>query len=64
MSLIRLNKKLFITIMTVLLVTVFSITSLACTDVMVGKEASADGSVITSHTVDGHYDARIKVIPG
>lgn len=64
MSLMRLNKKLFISIMTVLLVTIFSITSLACTDVMVGKDASADGSVITSHTVDGHYDARIKVIPG
>ena len=57
------NKKLLISIFTVLLVTVFSITSLACTNILVGKEASTDGSVFTSHTVDGRYDSRIRVIP-
>ena len=37
----------------------------ACTDVVVGAKASADGSVITSHTADGaFYDARVRFIPG
>ena len=27
----------------------------SCTSIMVGKKASADGSVITSHTCDGRY---------
>jgi dipeptidase len=45
-------------------------TILACTDVVVGKLASVDGSTITSHTVDEGggpgtgYDCRIRVIPG
>jgi dipeptidase len=39
--------------------------ALACTDVVVGKDASADGSVITCHTADGaYYDAQIRFIPG
>ena len=28
---------------------------LSCTSIMVGKKASADGSVMTSHTCDGRY---------
>lgn len=40
-----------------------------CMDVMVGKDATVDGSVITSHTVDGWYDSNynsknIYVVPG
>lgn len=37
-----------------------------CMDVMVGKDATVDGSVMTSHTVDGWYDStlNIRVIPG
>jgi len=37
-----------------------------CMDVMVGKGATVDGSVITSHTVDGWYDSTkcIVVVPG
>ena len=39
--------------------------SFACTDVVVGKDASTDGSVITCHTADGaYYDAQIRFIPG
>jgi dipeptidase len=37
----------------------------SCTNIVVGKDASADGSVITSHTADGaFYDARVRTIPG
>ena len=56
----------------VLLITSVSIVGIAekeverkegCTDIVVGKAASTDGSVITSHTCDGRYDSRIQIIP-
>ncbi|GAK60025.1 peptidase U34 dipeptidase [Candidatus Vecturithrix granuli] len=36
----------------------------ACMDVVVGKDASVDGSVMTSHTADGWYDSSITLVPG
>lgn len=36
----------------------------ACTVMMVGKDASVDGSTIVTHTADGNYDARLRIIPG
>ena len=36
--------------------------ALACTDIVVGKEASVDGSVITSHT-GAAPDCRVHVVP-
>lgn len=35
----------------------------SCTTIMVGRKASSDGSVMTSHTCDGRYSTRIEVIP-
>ncbi len=35
-----------------------------CTMIVVGKDASVDGSVMTTHTCDGWYDARLFVVPG
>ncbi len=35
----------------------------SCTSIMVGKQASADGSVITSHTCDGRYRTWLSVEP-
>lgn len=34
-----------------------------CTDIVVGKAVSIDGSVITSHTCDGSYDSRLIIMP-
>lgn len=34
-----------------------------CTSIMVGKNASTDGSVITSHTCDGNYRAWLNIVP-
>ncbi len=36
----------------------------ACTSIMVGRLASADGSVITSHTCDANYRTWVAVRPG
>jgi dipeptidase len=70
-------KKLFLGItiisFTLLLLSISGFTSdfrdSGCMDVIVGKEATVDGSVITSHTVDGWYDSNynsknIYVVPG
>lgn len=35
----------------------------ACTSIMVGKKASADGSVMTSHTCDSWYRTWMQVVP-
>jgi dipeptidase len=35
----------------------------SCTSIMVGRRASADGSVITSHTCDGRYRTWMDVVP-
>lgn len=37
---------------------------MSCTSIMVGKKASADGSVMTSHTCDGNYRTWVEVNPG
>ena len=61
----KLKRSFVITLFSLLLVTLLSTaTFAACTNVVVGKDASTDGSVMTSHTVDGQYDARVKVVPG
>ena len=35
----------------------------SCTSIMVGKRASTDGSVITSHTCDGRYRTWMTIEP-
>lgn len=35
----------------------------SCTSIMVGKKASADGSVMTSHTCDGNYRTWMDIVP-
>jgi len=65
----RINKLLSFIGVTLVLFVVFVFAVYAntdidgCTDIVVGKKASTDGSVITSHTVDGRYDSRIIIVP-
>jgi len=48
-----------------MLLGVFGISVYAdCTSIIVGKDASVDGSVMTTHTCDGWYDNRIQIVPG
>ncbi len=35
----------------------------SCTSIMVGKSATVDGSVITSHTCDGNYRTWMEIVP-
>jgi len=35
----------------------------SCTSIMVGKKATTDGSVITSHTCDGRYRSWLNIVP-
>lgn len=47
-----------------ILVTAFGVGVYAfCTDVVAGKDATIDGSVMTSHTVDWRYDSDIDIRP-
>ena len=41
-----------------------SVCACACTVIVVGRKASADGSVIASQTADGMFDSNITVIRG
>lgn len=36
----------------------------SCTSIMVGKNASTNGAVITSHTCDGNYRTWMEIVPG
>ncbi|MFO7979014.1 MAG: C69 family dipeptidase, partial [Bacteroidales bacterium] len=35
----------------------------SCTSIMVGRQASTDGSVITSHSCDGNYRTWLEIVP-
>ncbi|MEA4884495.1 MAG: C69 family dipeptidase [Clostridia bacterium] len=45
------------------LLAAWTVPSFACTSILVGKNASVDGSVMTTHTCDGRYEFQIKLVP-
>lgn len=57
-------KNCFIMVVVFLMVVSTLTSAYACTSMGVGKDASADGSVMVTHTCDGWYDHRIQIIPG
>lgn len=59
----NIHRSLLVMVLVASMVFGLQLAAVACTDIVVGKEATTDGSVITSHTVDGRYDSRIQIIP-
>jgi len=59
----RLKKLVLVIGITLMLVAIFGVAIFACTDIVLGKKVTPDGSVVTSHTCDGKYDSRITIIP-
>lgn len=60
----RCKKLLSIISLMAIMAMMVGVSAYACMDVVVGKDATVDGSVMTSHTVDGWYDSNITVIHG
>ena len=63
-------KRLLLTITSLFLAMFFAIAEelphfepQSCTSIMVGRKASTDGSVITSHTCDGNYRTWVNIVP-
>lgn len=60
----RIKKLIFVVSITFILMAAFGVGVYAfCTDVVAGKDATIDGSVMTSHTVDWRYDSDIQIVP-
>ena len=58
------GKRLFVIPAAAIICVLFAGDAQSCTTIMVGRNASADGSVMTSHTCDGHRDGTdIVVVP-
>lgn len=58
------RRRFFATLAAIALVALVSASAIACTNVLVGKNASADGSVITSWTDDsGSDNFKLKIVP-
>ncbi len=56
--------RLFVVPAAAIICVLFAGDAQSCTTIMVGRKASADGSVMTSHTCDGHRDGTdIHVVP-
>ena len=59
----KFKKSVFVVSIALVLFTIFGLATYACTDVVAGKDATIDGSVMTSHTVDWRYDSDIMIVP-
>ena len=57
-------RKLLCTVIAIVMVLSLSQGAFACTTLAVGKDASANGAVLVSHTCDGWYDHRIVIVEG
>lgn len=60
----KLLRKLVCLVMAIVMLSTAVIAANACTTIAVGKDASADGSTMVAHSVDGWYDERIEIVEG
>ena len=57
-------RRILCLVMAIVMLSTAAIAANACTTVAVGKDASADGSTMVAHSVDGWYDERIEIVKG
>ncbi|MGM9589193.1 MAG: dipeptidase [Faecousia sp.] len=60
----KIMRKVLCLVMAIVMLSTAAISASACTTIAVGKDASADGSTMVSHSVDGWYDERIEIVKG
>ena len=57
-------RRILCLVMAIVMLSTAAIAANACTTIAVGKDASADGSTMVAHSVDGWYDERIEIVKG
>ena len=57
-------RRILCLVMAIVMLSTAAIAANACTTIAVGKNASADGSTMVAHSVDGWYDERIEIVKG
>jgi len=59
----KFKRLVFVVSIALIILAIFGLASYACTDVVAGKDATKDESVMTAHTVDWRYDSDIDIRP-
>ena len=60
----KIMRRMLCLVMAIVMLSTAAFAANACTTIAVGKDASADGSTMVAHSVDGWYDERIEIVKG